>query len=387
MELLGIGWQPSARTGWGVFGVNFAFEAHRSRRAMPCFRLAPSRSIGDLADDQRLALGAVLAASEQVLAKIGERPDIASVSFPVAAAANHDFVTLSPRSTAANHAVTFQEHSILSDNGRARARAFDTVIAGSTWLGDWLRSEGLDNVRTVLQGIDPRRFRPGPEAAPESAAFRIFSGGKLEYRKGQDITIRAFRAFHDRHPEARLCFAWDNLYGGVSATIEHGGLVTRPPEIGPNTGDETARWLVENGLPEGAFENLGMVPNREMPAILRRMDAALFTNRCEGGTNLVAMEAMACAVPTILSANTGHHDLIGDDNCYPLTDQIAVPWCPPQGNVEQWGESSVEEAVEALEAIYSDRAEARRRATHGAATLAKLSWQHQTNLILDAIGF
>ena len=71
----------------------------------------------------------------------------------------------------------------------------------------------------------------------------------------------------------------------------------------------------------------------------------------------------------------------------PLTDQRAVPWCPPQGNVERWGESSVDEAVEALEAIYTDRAEARRRAARGAATLAKLSWQHQTSLLLDAIGF
>jgi glycosyltransferase involved in cell wall biosynthesis len=387
MNLLGIGWQPSARTGWGLFGVNFAFEAQRSGRAMPCFLVAPSRSMGDLAEDQRQVLGAILAATDQVLAKFGERSAVASVSFSVIAAANHDFVTLSPRSTAANHAVTFQEHSVLSDDGRARARAFDTVIAGSTWLGDWLRSEGLDNVRTILQGVDDRHFRPRSEPGPESGLFRIFSGGKLEYRKGQDVVIRAFRAFHDRHPDSRLCFTWDNLYRGVSATLAHGGLVTRPPEIGPETGDETARWLVENGLPAGSFENLGMLPNKDMPAILHGMDAALFTNRCEGGTNLVAMEAMACAVPTVLSANTGHLDLIGDDNCYALADQGPVPWCQPQGNVERWGESSVDEAVAALEAIYTDRAEARRRAVRGAETLAKLTWRHQTSLILDAIGF
>ena len=47
-----------------------------------------------------------------------------------------------------------------------------------------------------------------------------------------------------------------------------------------------------------------------MPDVLRRADVALFPNRCEGGTNLVAMEAAAVGVPVVLSANTGHLDVI-----------------------------------------------------------------------------
>ncbi|MCP4329019.1 MAG: glycosyltransferase family 4 protein [Alphaproteobacteria bacterium] len=387
MELLGIGWQPSTVSGWGIFGVNFAYEAFKAGRAMPCFLVQPSRSINDLADEQRQVLATIHAATGQVLTNIRGHSETAKVSFPIIAAANHDFVSLTPRSTTANHAVTFQEHNILSDEGRVRARSFDTIVAGSTWVGDWLRAEGLDNVRVILQGIDHARFRPRPEMSNEPGPFRVFSGGKLEYRKGQDIVIAAFRAFHARHPDAKLCFCWDNLYPRWSALIEHGGLVTRPPEINSNTKDEIARWLVDNGLPSGSFDNIGMVANKEMPQILQGMDAAVFPNRCEGGTNLVAMEAMACGVPTILSANTGHLDLIGDDNCYVLTDKGSVPWCPSQGNVEHWGESSVDQIVEALDAIYSDRDEARRRAGRGAATLAELSWQRQSALLLDAIGF
>jgi hypothetical protein len=43
-----------------------------------------------------------------------------------------------------------------------------------------------------------------------------------------------------------------------------------------------------------------------MPQILREIDVAVVPNRFEGGTNLVAMECMACGMPVILSANTGY---------------------------------------------------------------------------------
>ena len=49
---------------------------------------------------------------------------------------------------------------------------------------------------------------------------------------------------------------------------------------------------VVDGDTVDAFVDLGWVPNWQMAAILRDMDVGLFPNRCEGGTNLVAMEAM-----------------------------------------------------------------------------------------------
>jgi glycosyltransferase involved in cell wall biosynthesis len=383
---LGVGWQLSTRTGWGNFGVNFACEAYRSGRVIPVFMLASSPSLDALPEDQRRTLAPILQASNQFLAAMSGHPGSATVSFPVLAASNVDFVTQVARSSTANHAMTFQETTVLSHRGLERARSFDTIVAGSSWLGDVLRAYGLDNVKTVLQGIDPRRFRPNPDGHPRDGRFRIFSGGKMEYRKGQDIVIAAFRAFQRRHPDALLCFCWDNIYPGDSATIARGGLVEAPPEVTEGTRDEVARWLSDNGLPADTFRNIGMVPNREMPDILTTMDAAIFPNRCEGGTNLVAMEAMACGVPTILSVNTGHRDLIADRNCYPLTRQGPVAWSPTDGTTRQWGESSVDEVVETLEAIYRDRAEARRRAARGAATLAELTWQRQTVKLLDAIG-
>ena len=59
--------------------------------------------------------------------------------------------------------------------------------------------------------------------------------------------------------------------------------------------------------------------NRTMPGILASADAALFPNRCEPGTNLVAMETLAAGVPAILAANTGQFErtlIIADAGSY-----------------------------------------------------------------------
>jgi glycosyltransferase involved in cell wall biosynthesis len=132
--------------------------------------------------------------------------------------------------------------------------------------------------------------------------------------------------------------------------------------------DETESWAAANGIKPEQFLNLGLVPNASMPTILREMDAALFPNRCEGGTNLVAMEAMACGVPTILSANSGHLDLIQDGTALALTDQRPMP------DVPGWRESNIEEIVAALETLYTDRARAAAIGAAGAKLLAGMTW-------------
>src|SRR5262249_7483866 len=130
-----------------------------------------------------------------------------------------------------------------------------------------------------------------------------------------------------------------------------------------------------SGIANNQILDLGSVPNMLMPPILREMNVAVFPNRAEGGTNLVAMECMACGVPVVLSRNTGHRDLIDGENCYTLDRQGSVPgeWAGIK-DVEGWGESDVDEIVARLEEVFNDQAEARRRGSLGAKMLSGLSW-------------
>ncbi len=192
-----------------------------------------------------------------------------------------------------------------------------------------------------------------------------FFPGKLEFRKAQDLVLTAFRIFQQRHPEALLVTAWHSPWPNVANTITESPLTRLAPEIGPDGVLKIKEWAVHYGIPEHAFVDLGFVNRAQIPSIMAECHAAVFPNRCEGATNLVAMEAMACGVPVILSANTGHLDLIqpniaNPDNCWALTRQ--TPLFAPLGNRRGWMESSVEEIVKQMEAIHRNQTEAKARA-------------------------
>ena len=150
-----------------------------------------------------------------------------------------------------------------------------------------------------------------------------------------------------------------------------------PPPFRTDGTADVPGWAALNGIPAHQVFDLGPVPNRAMPRILREADVGLFPNRAEGGTNLVAMECMACGVPAILSANTGHLDLMRDGTCLPLLRQAAVPGDAHRG----WGSSDVEEIVAALETAYADREAARAIGAGGAGFVAGLSWAAQMDAL------
>ena len=340
--------------------------------AEPVFLAPIEASMLDLSPAEHILLEPVLAAS-----------GICGDNFPhpLLVAQLDDFNAAYFPSGGPRFAVTFQEQRRLSKEGKARALAYDKVIAGSEGLAAWLRSEGIAQAIAVPQGVDVTRFRAQGHSRKKDARFRIFSGGKLEFRKGQDLVITAFREFHHAHPDAKLLFAWFNPEPELRETLAAGGLVSAPPASG-----DLATWLIENGLPSGSFEDFGSISNRLLPATLADMDAAIFPNRCEGGTNLVAMECLAMGLPTSLSANSGHLDIIEPDHCWALRAQTPVINHPAGLHVKGWGESSVNEMLEALEEIYSNREEAARRGKNAASFMQNWSWARQVQALARVIG-
>jgi glycosyltransferase involved in cell wall biosynthesis len=281
--------------------------------------------------------------------------------------------------------VIFFEDTRFDTEALAFARNLDVIVAGSTWNAEVLRSLGLTNVRVALQGIDPSVFHPAPNTGQLSDRFVVFSGGKLEFRKGQDIVVAAFRTFRARHPEALLVTAWHNHWPHLITDLSLAGHVRGIPAVAQD-GLRIPEWLASNGIPTDAVLDVGATPHALMGQIIREADLAIFPNRCEGGTNLVAMECMASGVPTVVSANTGHLDIVRMGGCIPLERQRRVPR-PTRfyRGTEGWGESDVEELVEAMERVYADRAAARRLAVEGAARMAQLTWSNQVGVLLDVL--
>ena len=254
------------------------------------------------------------------------------------------------------------------------ARALPMIVAGSEWNKRILNQHGIHQVVTVLQGIDPALFHPAPAGGWLNDRFCVFSGGKLEHRKAQDIVLAAFRTFAARHPEALLVTAWHCPWRDPARSLDVSGLVS-PVTFDPQGNVDVTGWAAVNGIDPAQVLDLGAVANHALPTILREMDVAVFPNRCEGGTNLVAMECMACGLPVILSRNTGHLDLIDGDNCFALEHQAPLDgYGAGLGNVPGWGESSVAEVVETLEHVFADRTGARRRGQLAADSMTRLTW-------------
>lgn len=278
--------------------------------------------------------------------------------------------------------VVFLEDAALSPAGRRRAGRYALIVAGCRWNESVLRGHGIDAVTTVPQGVDTALYHPAPRAGLFPGRFVIFSGGKLEFRKGQDLVLAAFRAFRQRHAEALLIAAWHSPWPELAQTaVGHPGIAA--PPRGADGDPDIVGWAVAHGIPADSIVPIPRTPNIAMPHVMREADVALFANRCEGGTNLVAMECMACGIPTILSANTGHLDLLRQDIALPLRRQ-GTPHSP-HDNTTDWGESDVEEAVEALETVWRDRAGAAALGARGARALAEMAWPAQLASLLRAV--
>ncbi|AWK87574.1 glycosyltransferase family 4 protein [Azospirillum thermophilum] len=372
-----IDWGINSYSGWGVNGLNLALSWLRDGSFLPVCASPMKAEHLDLSPLEWQRMAAVLRDSADLCRQFEAYADQdITVSVPLlrglgnglnsGRAAGNTLVTGKP-----TVGVCYLEHTALDAAALERAKPLAHIVAGSGFVQRVLEGAGIGPVTTVLQGIDPTHFHPGPRAGWFRDRFVIFSGGKPEFRKGQDLVLLAFRAFLQRHPEALLLTAWHSPWPQFARSLETNPAVA-PPRFKEDGRFDPAGWAADNGIPADSIVDLGHVPNAAMARILREADVGLFPNRCEGGTNLVAMECMACGVPAILSANTGHLDLLGGEgHCLPLRRQ--GPVSHPAG-AEGWGESDLEEMVEALEHVWRDRAAAAAIGAAGADLLAGLTW-------------
>lgn len=277
------------------------------------------------------------------------------------------------------------EHKSFSPHAREVAKIYSKFIAISKWNENFLRELGIAPVHLCYQGIDTSIFYPGPRAGLWSDRFIIFSGGKFEFRKGQDIVLAAFKVFREKHPDALLVTCWQNLLAIDPEPFRIVGHCNEMPATLPNQGLQIGQWLFDSGLPADSFIAMPYTPNLLMPFVLRECDMAIFPNRCEGGTNLVAMEAMACGVPTFVSNNTGQSDLIEMLGCGSFNSQSPVKAAPKMSTTEDWGETDVDEVVAAMEKVYNERESSIREAAAIAEKIKNFDWSIVNETLLDTV--
>jgi len=171
-----------------------------------------------------------------------------------------------------------------------------TSISTSTTV-ETLRVHGLsrDDIVTIPNPVSPAffdvplhttaRIRPDPT---------VLFVGRLEWRKGPDILVRAFPEVLKRFPKARL-----RLVGSDTPTAP-----------GDNSMLNHLRSLV-TGEVLSHIEFLGARPAGELPQIYGEADVCIFPSRWEG-FGIVCAEAMASGRPVIVPRNSGFAEHITD---------------------------------------------------------------------------
>ncbi len=285
---------------------------------------------------------------------------------------------------------TFFEENILEpawlENGR---RNFDLITTGSEWCTQTLKNYGLENVHTVVQGIDPTLFFSWPDDAASPRLFLrdrfvIFSGGKFELRKGQDLVIRAVKVILERHSDAFFINAWFNPWQQSVDTMRVARICGWPTVSG-NFVDVMNRILAENGVDLKRTLTLAARANALTPRIYRNTDVGIFPNRCEGGTNLVLMEYMAGGKPVIATASTGHGDIVRPENALVIKTPTEKMYQGPAGPVARWPEPDLDDIVDKLEWAYQHRPEMAALGAKAGADLARLPWSRTAEEFLKLL--
>lgn len=279
---------------------------------------------------------------------------------PVIQAVDNDiFLPLEPGIRGSlNLGYTFHENAVLSRDQIQNARAyFDLLVAGSTWLEGVLRDNGLAEVRTVVQGVDRSVFNPAEnQKTLLRDRFVIFSGGKLELRKGHDLVIRAIAVLQERYGDVWLVNSWFNHWPSGMRGLAASPYIRFPLEPAEYV-TFINRLLAANGLDVERTITLKPRPCFDMARIYKNTDLGLFPNRCEGGTNLVLMEYLACGKPALVSDSSGHRDVANDRNALML--RRLKPFQPPgvESLAAGWLDPDLDEIIDKLDWAYHHRTE------------------------------
>lgn len=218
-----------------------------------------------------------------------------------------------------HHLDAFREPQLAAWQTLAWQAADAVACVSDTWCQRLLHDHGLP-ARRVFNGVNLARFQPRPQPGDaallqalglrDAAAPLCLAVGGVEQRKNSVRLLQAFAQLRATDPdwaEAQLVVA-----GGASL-LDHGSAVRGWREA-----------LHALGLSEGPDQPVwrtGPLPDEALPPLMRRARLLAMPSLVEG-FGLVALEALACGTPVLVSHRP------------PFTEHLAdcpqVAWCDPE---------------------------------------------------------
>lgn len=284
---------------------------------------------------------------------------------------------------------TFFENNILSEKNLKQAENYyDLIATGSHWCEDVLKSYNFPKTKTVIQGIDPVLFHQMEQKEMHQDYFVIFSGGKLEFRKGQDLVIRAVKVIQEKYKDVLLVTSWFNNWPHSLNSMGYSPYIRF--EMPPGAYQDAVKHLLSiNGIDVERVIIYPPLRNNVMPEVYRNTDIGLFPNRCEGGTNLVMMEYMACGRPVIASNLTGQKDVLNQEYAFLIPKKRDINIHQNNQLIAKWEDPDLDEIIEKLDWAYHNRYIIKDMGTKGSEAMLRFTWKESAqafyNIIKEAL--
>lgn len=209
----------------------------------------------------------------------------------------------------------------------------DRVLLGSSFAADSFAAQGVprDKLCVVPYGVDLQTFSP-PAAEPARDVFKVIYAGQLTQRKGLSYLLRGYQRFARTGSQLTLV---GSAVGSPDALRPFAGLFTHVPH-------QTRAALADR---------------------YRQSHVFVFPTLVEG-MPLVVLEAMACGLPVIVTAN-GPAGIVRDG-----IDGFIIP------------ERNADAVHAKLDLLYRDRDRCAAMGRNAARRAREFSWQAYASNVL-----
>jgi glycosyltransferase involved in cell wall biosynthesis len=262
------------------------------------------------------------------------------LNYPVAHHRQRRRVRLEENERLPEFAVTWPDFDDWPDGHEQRLdeeiRQANAVFVGSGYVAESFVNEGVDRakLRVIPYGVDLETFHADAQA-PRCARFEVIYAGQLTQRKGIAYLLRGYRKF--ARSDTRLTLV--------------GSVVGSDAPLQPYA---------------QCFHHVPHQTRAALAAMYRSSSVFVLPTLIEG-MPLVVLEAMACGLPVIVTAN-GPADIVRDG-----VDGFIIP------------ERSSEAVCERLERLYRDPEMRREMGRNAAQRAREFSWQAYTGKALNAL--
>ncbi len=296
---------------------------------------------------------------------------------------NRDFRGLHPVRGTKNIGYTFFEYE-LNEAAVKNAASYNIILGGSSWNQEKLNEKGIENAGVIIQGVDPELFYPG-EKEKSNDLFIIFSGGKFELRKGQDLVLKAIGVLQQKFSDIILLNAWYNMWPNTMHSMEVSRHINYEYK-----GETWKNFMINlckiNNIDGNKVFSLPITPGNKLRDLYLNSDVGLFPNRCEGGTNLVLMEYMACGKPVIASYNSGHKDILTPDNSLMLNEMHEFKLFDDNNKLmADWEEPDFDEIISKLEYAYYNRDTIKQIGHKAGQDMKNYTWEKSAESLLEIL--